>query len=107
MIRRPFGAAAHPRAAVLREGLPRPDKLAEQGITTKETLDQLAAGKPKEPAAEHHIDNADLRHAAIENARAEHRALIEKLRGAFRNRSAKGRQDFRTAQRYRGRSHER
>lgn len=107
MIRDGFGSAAHPKATVPREGLPRPDKLAEQGITTKESLDWLATHDPKPPAAEHHIDNPDLRHEATGQARDDHRALIDKLRDAFRNRSAKTRQDFRTAQRYRGHEHER
>lgn len=107
MVKHHFREAAHPGAAVRREGLPDPGKLAEQGITTKETLDRLAARKPKEPAAEYHIDNANLRREATAQARADHRALIEKLRENFRDRSAKGRSDFRTAQRYRGRSHER
>lgn len=102
MIRQRFGAAAHPSATVSREGLPRPDKLAERGITTKESLDWLATRDPKPPAPEYHIDNPDLRHAATASARLDHRALIEKLRADFRNQSAKGRQDFRTAQRYRG-----
>ncbi len=94
MIKLRFREAGDPGARIIREGLPNSGKLASLGITTRETLDRLAARKPKEPASEHHIDNADLRAEATENAREGHRALIEKLRTEFRERSAKGRKDF-------------
>ena len=90
----PFQDLAHPATSWRKEGLPDPARVAERGILTRESLGWMEAREPKDPAPEHHIDDAELRAAATEAAREEHRARINRLREDFRGRSLKGREDF-------------
>lgn len=96
-IRDPFNDAAAPDATWEREGKPDPARLAERGILTRESIAWMAAKKPDSPAPEYNIDDADIRGAADEAVREEHRARINEIRQRFRDRSLKGREDFNMA----------
>jgi len=106
-IRRAFSDSASPDAKLRREGLPDPAKLTERGIITKESLDWRAAQKPQPPELTYEIDRADIRRDAVEEARADLRTRINRLREEFRARPEKARRDFGTARDYRRSEHER
>ncbi|MET3600105.1 hypothetical protein [Martelella mangrovi] len=97
MAKRSFESAASPRSTWRRENLPDPKKIAERGIRTKESLEWLAAQKPKLPALEHPAPSEALRAAAKRESDAAHKAVIDALRQNWRERARKGRQDFETA----------
>ncbi|WP_141246513.1 hypothetical protein [Actibacterium ureilyticum] len=103
----PFNRMASKEATIRREALPDPARVAGSGITTKETLDWLEARSPRTPNPELVVDDPALREEAADQARNEETARAQIRRTRFENRSRKGREDFRTAQRYRGEGRER
>jgi hypothetical protein len=105
--RQDFAAMAQPSARARREGLPHPERVVRTGILTKEVLDWMEARSPATPSPERHIDDAQIRRDAAEEAQAKHRERINALRRALSERPEKAKRDFGVARDYQRPQHER
>ncbi|WP_170401526.1 hypothetical protein [Ruegeria arenilitoris] len=101
MTKKSFERAAHPSSNWQKEGKPDPEKVAERGIKTRESLDWMAAQEPDKPEPAYKIDNADVREASDAGARAKNRQRVTWLRERFHQKSRKARADFATARDFR------
>lgn len=98
--REDFSAMALPNARARREGLPDPERVVRTGILTKEALDWMEARTPAPPTPERHIDDAQIRRDAAEEAQAKHRERINALRRSLADRPEKAKRDFGVARDY-------
>ena len=107
MAKKVFNDAANRLSGYRRDAVPSADKVAAQGIKTRESLDWMNTLHPSRPHLTLEHGNAFTRAAATEAARDEHRARIARLWEEFRARPLKARSDFGLARDYRGEERER